>query len=36
MDFMVKNEYLIDKMGGAGNKIRNQMIVPYAWLMVVE
>ena len=28
MDFMVKNEDLICKMGGAGNKIRNQMIVP--------
>ena len=36
MDFMVKNEDLIGKMGGAGNKIRNKMIVPYAWLMAVE
>ena len=36
MDFMVKNEDLIGKMRGAGNKIRNKMIVPYAWLMAVE
>ena len=28
MDFMVENEDLICKMGGAGNKIRNKMIVP--------
>ena len=28
MDFMFKNEDLIGKMGGAGNKIRNKMIVP--------
>ena len=30
MDFMVMNEDLIGKMGGAENKIRKKMIFPYA------
>ena len=36
MDCMVKNEDLRGKMGGAGNKIGNKIIVPYAWVMAVE
>ena len=36
MELMVENEDLRGKMGGAGNKIRNKMIVPYAWLMALE